>query len=96
MLMQESASMPSAQQSHERGSPGDLAGRLLAERDVIENFVLLVEKLEASVRERETKYGLPSSDLSAAIEDGRIPENADVCRWLLDYELLTRATAIAR
>ena len=96
MLTQEIVDMLAGRESDEHRSPGDLAEQLLAERDVIANFVSLVEALEATVRDRERLYGIESSELSAAIEDGRISETADVCNWLLDYELLRRATAIAR
>ena len=82
--------------SKNKPSPSDLADRLLADRNVIANFVSILEGLEARAREREVRYGIESAEVSAAIEDGRISETADVCEWLVDYELLVRATAIAR
>ena len=88
--------MATANESNQQKSAGELADRLLSERLAIANFVSLVEELEANVQEREKQYGMPSSELSKAIEDGRITETNDVCNWLMDYELLTRATAFVR
>lgn len=82
--------------SKQTPTPSELADRLLTDRNAIANFVSIVEELEARVRERESRYGIDSIEVAAAIEDGRITETADVCNWIMDYELLARATAIAR
>lgn len=76
-------------------SPTELAKRLLAERDAIANFVATVEALEASVEAMEARYGIASADIHAAIESGQLTETQEVCNWLMDYELLSRARSIA-
>jgi len=36
----------------------------------------------------EAKYGIPSSDIHEAIDDGRLIESKEVCDWIFAHELL--------
>ncbi len=71
------------------------AEKLLHERDTIADFVAILERLQVAIQNQEERYGIPSEDLSEAIENGRIEETEDVCDWLIDFELLQRAKVVA-
>lgn len=47
-------------------------------------------ELIAWVQSLEAKYGIKSSDIHDAIEDGRLDETHEVTQWIMDYELLRR------
>ena len=36
----------------------------------------------------EAKYGIPSSEIHEAIDDGRLIESKEVCDWIFAHELL--------
>ena len=36
----------------------------------------------------EAKYGIPSSEIHQAIDDGRLIESKEVCDWIFAYEIL--------
>jgi len=75
-------------------TPEELAAetikRLQADRYNYEKHAELRAELEARVRDREAQYGIASSEVHAAIDDGRLIETEDVCDWIMDYELLIR------
>ena len=75
-------------------TPQQRADQLLLERNVLVHFVDTLDRLEAAVRELESRYGMASSEVSAAIEAGTLDETVEVSTWLLDYELLQRARAV--
>jgi hypothetical protein len=45
----------------------------------------------ARVRAYEEQFGMRSEDIHDAIERGDLTETLDVCRWIFDYESLSRA-----
>ncbi len=72
----------------------ELADQLLAERDVIERYVEHVNTLRSRVLAYEEQFGIPSCDVHEAIEDGRLQETLEVCKWIMDFYRLTRATTV--
>lgn len=50
-------------------------------------------ELEARVAAYESKYGIPSSEVHAAIERKELRETLEVCDWLMDYHSLVGKTA---
>jgi uncharacterized membrane protein len=50
-----------------------------------------LELIRARVRQFERRYNVASDDLHGAIDAGKLEETADVCQWILDYNLLLRA-----
>ena len=36
----------------------------------------------------EAKYGIPSSEIHQAIDDGRLIESKEVCDWIFAHEIL--------
>lgn len=72
----------------------ELADQLLAEREVIERYFEQVNTLRSRVLAYEEQFGIPSSDVHEAIDDGRLQETLEVCKWIIDFERLTRATKI--
>jgi len=49
------------------------------------------EKLRSRVRACEVKFNIRSSDIHRAIDAGDLVETAEVCRWIMDYDMLVRA-----
>ena len=47
-------------------------------------------ELTARVKGYETRYGIPSRSIHAAINRGQLKETQEVCRWIIDYDLLKR------
>ena len=61
--------------------------------DVLEaNRQRLVREIGQRLRQWETLYELPSADLVAEVEAGRLRETKDVCDWLIEWELYQRLT----
>ncbi len=50
-----------------------------------------MRRLRARVAAYERQFGLPSSDIHAAIDRGDLGETNEVCSWIMDYESLVRA-----
>jgi len=46
--------------------------------------------LDARIRAFESRYELPTPNLQAALEAGRIPETAEICEWLFLASLRSR------
>ncbi len=72
----------------------EIADQLLAEREVIERYVEQVNTLRSRVLAYEEQFGISSAEVHEAIEDGRLQETLDVCKWIIDSERLARATKI--
>ena len=49
------------------------------------------EENRRTVERFEAKYGIPSAEVHQAIDDGRLEETFEVCQWIFEYELLSRA-----
>jgi hypothetical protein len=79
---------------HKTLTPHGLAKQLLAEQAVIERYLESVRELEAQVLAYEQQFGIPSSDVHEAIDDGRLQETEDVCDWILDFEMLERVKSV--
>ncbi len=47
-------------------------------------------ELEARVKGYERQFGIGSDSIHAAIERGDLKETHEVCRWIIDYDLLRR------
>lgn len=69
------------------------AEALLRQRAVLVGSVQRRAELEDRVKHFERQYGVPSSAVHAAIERGELKETQEVCRWILDYDLLERIRA---
>lgn len=50
-------------------------------------------ELENRVRGYEERYGIKSRSVHVAIDRGQLKETHEVCRWLMDYDLLKRTKA---
>lgn len=66
--------------------------RILADQAVIRRYREEVRALRRRVLAYEEQFGLPSSEIHEAIEDGRLHETLDVTYWIFDYERLINAT----
>jgi len=69
----------------------ELADQLLAEREVIERYVEQVNALWNRVLAYEEQFGIPSSEVHEAIDDGRLQETLEACKWIIDSERLANA-----
>lgn len=49
------------------------------------------EETRTFVEQCEAKHGIPSEEIHQAIDDGRLEETFEVCRWIFAYERLCRA-----
>lgn len=71
------------------------ADRLVAEiarrfRDASEHE-RVVAKLRLRVQAYERQFEIRSCDIHRAIDSGELTETAEVCRWIVDYDVLVRA-----
>jgi hypothetical protein len=57
-----------------------------------DNQAVLVARLEDEVKAFETRYGIPSGDLAAAIRDGRLEDTMEICDWAIAWEELRAAS----
>ena len=53
------------------------------------NRLRVVLDLAARLRTYEIRFGLPTSELDAALRTGRVVESADVTDWLIGYRTLS-------
>jgi hypothetical protein len=53
-----------------------------------ENRARLVAELTPRLRDYESRYELASTDLEAALADGRIRDTEDICDWVIAWETL--------
>lgn len=64
---------------------------MVADRDEIameHNRQRLIREFEREVARLERRYELPSRQIRAALDDGRLQETAEVASWLLLLEAL--------
>lgn len=71
-------------------SPSELATKILEERMILRRHREERAALRLRIAANEARFGIASSELHQAIDDGRIVETAEVCDWLIDIELLAR------
>lgn len=68
--------------------------QLLARLDRESRDEALMRERESDIRERvaayEAKYGIPSSEIHEAIDDGRLVDSHEVGLWIMDREILER------
>lgn len=49
------------------------------------------ETLRARVESYEARFGIPSDEIHAAIDDGRLVESDEVCDWIIAHDVLQRS-----
>jgi hypothetical protein len=69
---------------------------LLAEQAVIKSYVEELAALRSRVLAYEEQFGIPSSEVHEAIEDGRLQETLEVCDWIMDIEILQWSKSIGQ
>ena len=75
--------------------PETTADRLAAEiarksRDSSEHE-RVVARLRSRVQAYERQFNIRSGDIHRAIDAGELRETSDICRWIMDYDVLVRA-----
>lgn len=77
---------------NERGrvTPTMRANELLRQRAVLARADQRRAELAARVEGYERRYGIKSHAVHAAIDRGELKETQEVCRWIIDYDLLRR------
>ena len=68
----------------------DLAEALAHQRRVLQDHYEVLRALRDRITQNEARYGVVSGDVHQAIDDGRLEETHDVCKWLIDIDLLER------
>jgi len=76
-----------------RMEPDKLASDLLHQRAALVRSTQRRAELAARIREYEQRHGIKSRSIHAAIERGELKETREVCRWIMDYDLLKRTKA---
>lgn len=76
-----------------RATPRELANDLLCQRAALVKSAQRRAELAASVKRYEQGYGIKSRSIHAAINRGDLQETHEVCRWIMDYDLLRRTRA---
>ena len=71
-------------------SPTDIAASIVQERTIIQQHYEMIRSLRARIAENEQRFGIVSSEVHRAIDDGRLLETQAVCNWLIDIDLLDR------
>jgi hypothetical protein len=71
-------------------SPSELTTKILEERTILRRHREERAALRLRIAANEARFGIASSEIHRAIDDGRITETTEVCDWLIDVELLTR------
>jgi hypothetical protein len=66
--------------------------QILGEQAVIRRYFEQVRELRRRVLDYEEQFGIPSSEIHEAIDDGRLKETIEVTHWIFDYEMLISAT----
>lgn len=65
-----------------------LADDLLYRQQVQRDFIRQRDELRREIQTHERTFGVKSSDLHAALRDGRLRETSEVCDWIISYEVL--------
>jgi hypothetical protein len=73
-----------------------LADQLLAEQAVIKRYVEELAALRSRVLAYEEQFGISSSEVHEAIEDGRLQETLEVCDWIMDIEILQWSKSVGQ
>jgi hypothetical protein len=71
-----------------------LTEQWLDENDTPERHAKYMTELRSRVLAYEAQFGIQSSDVHDAIEDGRLQETLNVCEWLMDLYVLDPATTV--
>jgi hypothetical protein len=75
--------------------PRQTVAEIIARLEREANDPILVAARLQELRDRvaayERQFGLPSSEIHAAIDRGDLIETWEVCGWIMDYESLLRA-----
>jgi hypothetical protein len=53
-----------------------------------ENERYLIRELRERITAYESRHGVASENLQTEVRSGRLLETADICDWLIDWELL--------
>jgi hypothetical protein len=61
-------------------------------RELQANQERLAGRLQAEIRDFESRYELPSAELEAAVERGAIRETEEVATWVIAYRTLRALT----
>lgn len=77
-----------------RTAPSRLASDLLRQRAALARSAQRRAELAAQVGEYERRHGIKSRSIHAAIERGDLKETQEVCRWIMDYDLLRRTRVV--
>lgn len=77
------------------GEPDRLARDLLREQALLIERHQRISALQTRIAEYERRFGIASSHVHDAIDEGTLAESADVCDWLMDYEMLQRVMSVA-
>jgi hypothetical protein len=68
--------------------------RLLADQLAVRRYVEFVRTLQVRVKAYEEQFGIASTEIHAAIDDGRLQETFDVTNWIIDFEMLSSAKSL--
>lgn len=74
----------------ERKPPEERVNELLRQRTDSVRSHLHQAKIAARIKGYEDQYGIKSDAIHGAIERGQLKETQEVCRWIIDYDLLSR------
>jgi len=74
-----------------RETVAELVARLEREANDPVQMAARLQALRDRVAACERQFGLPSSEIHAAIDRGDLIETWEVCRWIMEYESLLRA-----
>lgn len=77
-------------------TPSDAARELLRDAEALRRHARSMHDLEQRVAAFEQRFDMPSSKIHEAIESGALRESADVCTWIMDYELLEHVRSAPR
>ena len=77
-------------------TPSELAEALLQQRQVLQDHYTMLRELRARIAANESCYGISAAEVHRAIDEGRIEETHEVCRWLMDIDLLERIEHASR
>lgn len=80
-------------QSESERDTAERARSLLLQRDDLHHQNLRLQEIRRRVAAYERRYGVQSDRLHAAIDDGTLTETHEVCRWIMDSDLLRRSGA---
>lgn len=67
-----------------------LAEALAQQRRILQDHYEVLRALRGRIAANEARFGVPAAEAHQAIDDGRLAETHDVCKWLIDIDLLER------